>query len=124
MRTIAFCALVALAGCSSAVMLTSDPRRAVVLAPYSKTIGPFGVLTIREGEVFYPSTVDGAAAWCSAGPTYFAPGEGRPTCLFDPVGARAEGWFATAYVVGTAGSFRYPVDVPYRVAETTRLPPR
>lgn len=118
-------AFLVLAGCSATALRTDDPRRAVALAPFSRTVGIGGAIHVREGEVLYPGAVDGEPAWCSAAPIYFAIGEARTMCLFDPTGvAQAEGWFRTGYVAGTLSVFRLDVEVPYRVAMTPPLPRR
>lgn len=117
-------ALVA-SGCAPVALRTDDPRRAVALAPYQRSVGPTGAINIREGEVFYPSLVDGREGWCSTVAVFFQPGDARQLCLFDPQGGREpEGWFKSAYVVGTLSSALLDVDVPYRVRETAPLPPR
>ena len=118
-------AALALSGCGSVAVDSADPRRAIALAPYARTVGPAGAIRVAEGAVLYPARVDGAAAWCSSAPLYFAPGEARGLCLFDPAGgAQAEGWFASAYVPGTYSGARLAVDIPYRVGQTAPLPPR
>lgn len=82
----------AVSACAPVALRTDDPRRAFALAPYQRGVGLAGAINIREGEVFYPSIVDGGEAWCSSVPVYFLPGEARPLCLFDPRGGReAEG---------------------------------
>jgi hypothetical protein len=127
MRCVAARIVLALAvsACAPVALRTDDPRRAVALAPYQRGVGPAGAISIREGEVFYPAVVDGRDGWCSTVPVFFQPGEGRRLCLFDPQGGReAEGWFKSAYVLGTLSSVRLEIDVPYRVRETAPLPPR
>ena len=114
-----------LAGCASATLRNDDPRRAVVLAPFLRAVGPFAQIHIPEGTVLYPATVSGQSAWCSTTPIYFVPGEVRTMCLFDPDGAeQPEGWFKSAYITGSLASLRYDVDVPYRVTQQAPLPPR
>ena len=115
----------ALLGCATAAVRTDDPRRAVVLAPFMMPIGAFGRIHIPEGTVLYPSIVNSDASWCTTTAVYFAPGEGRAICLFDPKGGtQVEGWLKSAYITGTLSSIRYDVDVPYRVGQTAALPPR
>ena len=116
--------VLALVGCSTVTMQTTDPRRAIVLAPVRASVGPFASIQIREGETFYPATIDGRPGWCSASATYFAPAESRFSCLFDTTGDRLEGWFREAYIAGTASVSRHAVDVPYRVVATPPLPSR
>jgi hypothetical protein len=125
MRLMLIAALVAVTGCATAVLESTDPRRAVVLAPYMRPIGPFGQVHIPEGTILYAATVNGQQAWCSTVAVYFVPGERRPMCLFDPAGGdRAEGWLKSAHIPGTLASLRYDVDVPYRVGQTASLPAR
>ena len=124
-RLLTLVTAVSLSACASATLRSDDPRRAVVLAPYMRTVGPFGQINIPEGAVLYPSLIDGQAAWCSTMAVYAVPGERRPLCMFDPTGGdQPEGWLKTAYVPGTISSTRLDVDVPYRVGQTAPLPPR
>ena len=114
-----------LTGCATATTTTDDPRRAVVLAPFLRSLPPFGQIHVAEGTVLYASKVNGQPAWCSTTPIYFAPGEFRAMCLFDPAGGeQSEGWLKSAYIAGSLASLRYDVDIPYRVTQSAALPPR
>jgi hypothetical protein len=113
-----------LAGCAETTLRADDPRRAVVLAPYSRSIG-LNSMSIPEGTVLYPAHVGGQAAWCSTAAVFFSLGERRAACFFDPKGGgEPEGWLKSAYIAGTLSSLRYDVDVPYRVTQQAPLPPR
>lgn len=114
----------ALAGCTSAGIVHTDARRAVILAPYQRNIF-WGLLSFSEGQVFYPGQVNGERVWCSATPAFFALAEATAICASDPAGPdRPEGWFRTAIIVRPAAVWRFDVDVPYQVAAGPRLPPR
>jgi hypothetical protein len=89
-------------------------RRAVIDAPYSRPVLPFGSFRIQPGQTLFPSVVEGRDAWCSSNPTYFVAGDNRSACYFDGSGS---GRFSQAYIVGTLQSIRYDVDVPYTIQE-------
>lgn len=126
MRPIALALAAALTACAPVALKSDDTRRAVTLAPFQRAAG-LGTITVREGEVLYPSLVSGRPAWCTPNAVFFAWAEARAGCFFEPSDGRAaEGWLKTAYLGGGTllSSIHYDVDVPFRVTQAPALPPR
>ncbi len=88
---------------------------AVTRAAFSTSI-LFSKIAIPAGSQLLQAAVDGALAYCTIRPAYFAVGESRSVCLFDTRGA---GIFDQFYIVDTLSTIRYDASVPYRVEEAS-----
>ena len=86
--------------------------RAVTLAPFGRQV-LFATIQIPMGQPLFKATVGGKVAWCSANPTYFAPGDARSMCFFEG----APGRLTQGYVKDTISSSALDVDIPYHVTE-------
>jgi hypothetical protein len=105
-----------LAGCVS-VHPDNSLGVAQTHAGLDQTLG-FNRVHVPDGTLLRGALMDGQPAYCTVGSAWFALGESRAICLFDPGNT---GYFTGYYVLGTIRSAKYDTSVPYTLSTQAQV---